>query len=97
MQCRNSPLAKSPPPNLPKIPGVTTPDTGAVENGQEQEKAPTKPGGEVLLKFSSVLPNIQLKVERSLSLRWTSRQKGDNDCDTAPPHTTGCLKIGQFS
>ncbi|XP_013402657.1 eukaryotic translation initiation factor 4E-binding protein 1 [Lingula anatina] len=24
MQCRNSPLAKSPPPNLPKIPGVTT-------------------------------------------------------------------------
>ena len=45
MQCRNSPLAKSPPPNLPKIPGVTTPDTGAVENGQEPEKAPNKPGG----------------------------------------------------
>eukprot|EP00918_Siedleckia_nematoides_P023069 GHVU01049685.1.p1 GENE.GHVU01049685.1~~GHVU01049685.1.p1 ORF type:complete len:114 (-),score=8.48 GHVU01049685.1:4107-4448(-) len=25
MQCRNSPLAKSPPPNLPRIPGVTSP------------------------------------------------------------------------
>lgn len=36
MQCRNSPLAKSPP-NLPKIPGVTTPDTNAKENGQENE------------------------------------------------------------
>lgn len=25
LNCRNSPLAKSPPPNLPKIPGVTSP------------------------------------------------------------------------
>ena len=36
MQCRNSPLAKSPPPNLPKIPGVTTPETGSIqENGHQ--------------------------------------------------------------
>lgn len=36
MQCRNSPLAKSPPANLPKIPGVTSPESGdaAKENGQ---------------------------------------------------------------
>jgi len=35
MQCRNSPLAKSPPPNLPKIPGVTSPDNQ--ENGHLPE------------------------------------------------------------
>lgn len=38
MQCRNSPLAKSPPPNLPKIPGVTTPvsSPGTIqENGHD--------------------------------------------------------------
>jgi len=34
LQCRNSPLTKSPPPNLAKIPGVTSPATEEkVENG----------------------------------------------------------------
>lgn len=35
MQCRNSPLAKSPPANLPKIPGVTGGESGdgSKENG----------------------------------------------------------------
>merc|ERR550517_86280 len=43
MQCRNSPLAKSPPPNLPKIPGVTSPSTDTKANGHtrgELQKVP---------------------------------------------------------
>lgn len=36
MQCRNSPLAKSPPPNLPNIPGVTSPEIKNQENGHER-------------------------------------------------------------
>jgi len=44
MQCRNSPLAKSPPPNLPDIPGVTSPNTSVTENGEHPEKARPKPG-----------------------------------------------------
>ena len=47
MQCRNSPLAKSPPANLPKIPGVTSPpETGAAgETGAAKENGtPTIPG-----------------------------------------------------
>ena len=51
MQCRNSPLAKSPPPNLPKIPGVTTPDTSVLENGRQQDKTHGKPGGMHLNKL----------------------------------------------
>ena len=37
MQCRNSPLTKSPPANLPKIPGVTSPtsDQDTKENGHD--------------------------------------------------------------
>lgn len=40
MQCRNSPLAKSPPANLPKIPGVTSPEAGdgLKENGENERK-----------------------------------------------------------
>lgn len=37
IQCRNSPLAKSPPAGLPKIPGVTSPEAGgdaSKENGR---------------------------------------------------------------
>ena len=37
MQCRESPLAKSPPPNLPKIPGVTSPETAGTGTGTIQE------------------------------------------------------------
>ena len=44
MQCRNSPLAKSPPANLPKIPGVTSPDTGAAGDSKENGHPPTIPG-----------------------------------------------------
>lgn len=37
MQCRNSPLTRSPPPNMAKIPGVTCPGEVDVpkENGTE--------------------------------------------------------------
>ncbi len=51
MQCRNSPFAESPTPNLPKIPGVASPekDTHAKEeskeNGHEPTKAYKKAGG----------------------------------------------------
>lgn len=39
LQCRNSPLTKSPPPNMAKIPGVTTTGAGdAKENGHEPTK-----------------------------------------------------------
>jgi len=31
MQCRNSPLTKSPPPNLPNIPGITHPANNVVQ------------------------------------------------------------------
>ncbi|XP_022317920.2 eukaryotic translation initiation factor 4E-binding protein 1-like isoform X1 [Crassostrea virginica] len=36
LQCRNSPLTKSPPPNMAKIPGITTPGKVDVpkENGE---------------------------------------------------------------
>lgn len=37
LQCRNSPLSKSPPYNLPTIPGVTT----AAEQGAEGDKLAT--------------------------------------------------------
>lgn len=43
MQCRNSPLTKSPPPNLPKIPGITCPEEEKKkpqENGHHQEQQP---------------------------------------------------------
>ncbi|ELU17900.1 hypothetical protein CAPTEDRAFT_171289 [Capitella teleta] len=45
MQCRNSPLTKSPPPNLPRIPGVTCPEEKAApqENGHGRPPAPQKP------------------------------------------------------
>lgn len=43
MQCRNSPLAKSPPANLPKIPGVTCPDTGAAGDSKENGHPATIP------------------------------------------------------
>lgn len=36
MQCRNSPLTKSPPANLPKIPGVTSPIESTQQNGHER-------------------------------------------------------------
>lgn len=48
MQCRNSPLTKSPPPNLPKIPGVTTPEpepkSDLKENGHPPKANPPKAG-----------------------------------------------------
>lgn len=43
MQCRNSPLAKSPPANLPKIPGVTMvagPEAVVKENGHPTPNEP---------------------------------------------------------
>ena len=45
MQCRNSPLAKSPPPNIPNIPGVTSPDPSSkiLENGNEPSEKTKKP------------------------------------------------------
>ena len=47
MQCRNSPLTKSPPPNLPHIPGVTCPEekkpSAPQENGVSNAKPPTQP------------------------------------------------------
>ena len=48
LQCRNSPLTKSPPPNLPKIPGVTSPEGEVRENGHEKQQDPKsqKPVGE---------------------------------------------------
>ena len=45
MHCRNSPLAKSPPTNLPKIPGVTSAGDKVRENGHpETIKENQKPG-----------------------------------------------------
>ena len=41
LQCRNSPLTKSPPPNMAQIPGVTCPGgetAGPQENGDEKPK-----------------------------------------------------------
>jgi Eukaryotic translation initiation factor 4E binding protein (EIF4EBP) len=37
MQMRHSPLAKSPPANLPSIPGVTTPASGEVMTHSSQQ------------------------------------------------------------
>ena len=48
MQCRNSPLAKSPPANLPKIPGVTSPDTGAAGDSKENGHPESIPGIKIL-------------------------------------------------
>lgn len=41
MQLRNSPMAKSPPTNLPVIPGVTSPPTLGSVTGKENK--PNKP------------------------------------------------------
>jgi len=56
MQCRNSPLAKSPP-NLPKIPGVTCPVEDSAKGGKKQkdskvmqEKKPAVTAGENFLQ-----------------------------------------------
>ncbi|XP_033742779.1 eukaryotic translation initiation factor 4E-binding protein 2-like [Pecten maximus] len=49
LQCRNSPLTKSPPPNMAKIPGVTAPGTVdmPLENGNvTDENQKVKPTGE---------------------------------------------------
>jgi translation initiation factor 4E binding protein 1 len=49
MQCRNSPLTKSPPSNLPNIPGVTSPARQAdtiKENGDATAKIPDKENAE---------------------------------------------------
>ncbi|ESO87446.1 hypothetical protein LOTGIDRAFT_220154 [Lottia gigantea] len=52
LQCRNSPLTKSPPPNMAKIPGVTTPaEKGSPKvNGNPECKTvaekPENPGDE---------------------------------------------------
>ncbi len=57
MQCRNSPLTKSPPPNLPKIPGVTSPEKDtrvpeeSKENGHEPIKADKKAGGGIFIQY----------------------------------------------
>ena len=54
MQMRNSPLAKTPPKNLPVIPGVTAKDTEVVhrENGTIVEE-PEKPGRKLTFSSSS--------------------------------------------
>lgn len=55
MQCRNSPLAKSPPPNMAKIPGVTAPeDTSSKENGVEKK---AKQSGENYSNYSQMTVN----------------------------------------
>ena len=65
MQCRNSPLTKSPPKNLPKIPGVTAPaEPGAAqENKIEEEK--TKPVGMYAL-VRQWLPNAIIGIHMLL-------------------------------
>jgi len=41
MQCRNSPLTKSPPKNLPKIPGVTAPaESESIQETKIEEEKP---------------------------------------------------------
>lgn len=42
MQCRNSPLAKSPPANMTKIPGVTSPGKVEPVNGHDEEDKEVK-------------------------------------------------------
>ena len=57
MQCRNSPLAKSPPPNLPKIPGVTSPEiqeNGHISEGQQSQKTE----GRLLLGRGTVIYSL---------------------------------------
>ena len=41
MGCRKSPLAKSPPANLPTIPGVTSPDQPQLPDIKENGAPPT--------------------------------------------------------
>ncbi|KAK3595098.1 hypothetical protein CHS0354_002351 [Potamilus streckersoni] len=44
LQCRNSPLTKSPPPNMAKIPGVTVPEGSETkEKSVVEEKKPNPP------------------------------------------------------
>ncbi|KAK2185315.1 hypothetical protein NP493_240g02000 [Ridgeia piscesae] len=48
LECRNSPLTRSPPPNMPKIPGVTCPQAMKTkENGHAPEAKVAKPAEHV--------------------------------------------------
>lgn len=58
LQCRNSPLTKSPPSNLPKIPGVTSPGEGDVRaNGHEGDLTRIAEKGE-----SAEEPQFQMDI-----------------------------------
>ena len=60
LQCRNSPLTKSPPPNMAKIPGITTPGKVDVpkENGEVIQDENQKKRGNALISFLCHFPEI---------------------------------------
>ena len=61
LQCRNSPLTKSPPPNMAKIPGITTPgkvDVPSKENGEVIQDENQKKRGNALISFLCHFPEI---------------------------------------
>eukprot|EP00914_Ancora_sagittata_P018701 GHVO01037062.1.p1 GENE.GHVO01037062.1~~GHVO01037062.1.p1 ORF type:complete len:127 (+),score=18.78 GHVO01037062.1:122-502(+) len=43
MQCRNSPLTKSPPPNLPHIPGITCPEEKPAQAAPQENGVNARP------------------------------------------------------
>ncbi|KAI0230185.1 Eukaryotic translation initiation factor 4E-binding protein 1 [Lamellibrachia satsuma] len=90
LECRNSPLTRSPPPNLPKIPGVTCPQTKKTkENGHAPDAKVSKPAGmyRILSSVSNVLtqryPSRQSTL-KSPSSTWISEQVATHNAFHVP-------------
>jgi len=63
LQCRNSPLAKSPPPNLPKIPGITDQSCSAVQQENATLEASGAGGDQPLKKNSESTDDAQFPID----------------------------------
>jgi len=64
MQCRNSPLTKSPPPNLPNIPGITHPANNIVQRENVVSGNVVNGGGEhIVRKHSENADDSQFQLD----------------------------------
>jgi len=63
MQCRNSPLTKSPPPNLPNIPGITHPANNIVQRENVAGDVPNGGTEHAVRKTSESLDDAQFPMD----------------------------------
>lgn len=63
LECRNSPLTKSPPPNMAKIPGVTAPGDVDLPKENVIQETKEKPSGKIFYPLNFLLYNISCQLQ----------------------------------